>query len=103
MSWNEMWANAATCKKAAPDELFVRGAEQHKAKAVCGACPVRAVPCGSQSGSVAAHSAVSSAATRAGSRTWTTARAPAAKVRPSSAGSSPAFTTRLGLGQWRKR
>ena len=42
MSWNEMWANAALCKKSAPDELFVRGAEQHKAKAVCGACPVRA-------------------------------------------------------------
>jgi WhiB family redox-sensing transcriptional regulator len=42
MSWNEMWANVALCKKTAPDELFVRGAEQHKAKAVCGACPVRA-------------------------------------------------------------
>ena len=42
MSWNEMWANVALCKKASPDELFVRGAEQHKAKAVCGACPVRA-------------------------------------------------------------
>ena len=42
MSWNEMWANVALCQKAAPDELFVRGAEQHKAKAVCGACPVRA-------------------------------------------------------------
>ena len=24
-----------------PDELFVRGAEQNKAKQVCGACPVR--------------------------------------------------------------
>lgn len=42
MSWNEMWANAALCQTAAPDELFVRGAEQHKAKVVCGACPVRA-------------------------------------------------------------
>ena len=42
MSWNEMWANAALCQQSAPDELFVRGAEQHKAKAVCGACPVRA-------------------------------------------------------------
>ena len=41
MSWNEMWANSALCKTSAPDELFVRGAEQHKAKAVCGACPVR--------------------------------------------------------------
>jgi WhiB family redox-sensing transcriptional regulator len=42
MSWNEMWANVALCKESAPDELFVRGAEQHKAKVVCGACPVRA-------------------------------------------------------------
>ena len=42
MSWNEMWANVALCQKSSPDELFVRGAEQHKAKAVCGACPVRA-------------------------------------------------------------
>ena len=42
MSWNEMWANVALCKMSAPDELFVRGAEQHKAKAVCGVCPVRA-------------------------------------------------------------
>ena len=32
---------AALCKQSAPDELFVRGAEQHKAKAVCGGCPVR--------------------------------------------------------------
>lgn len=29
------------CKKSQPDELFVRGAEQHKAKVVCAACPVR--------------------------------------------------------------
>lgn len=42
MSWNEMWANVALCKTSKPDELFVRGAEQHKAKVVCGACPVRA-------------------------------------------------------------
>ena len=42
MSWNEMWANVALCRKSSGDELFVRGAEQHKAKAVCGACPVRA-------------------------------------------------------------
>ncbi len=42
MSWNEMWANVALCQSSTPDELFVRGAEQHKAKVVCGACPVRA-------------------------------------------------------------
>ena len=42
MSWNEVWASSALCQKSAPDELFVRGAEQHRAKAVCAACPVRA-------------------------------------------------------------
>jgi WhiB family redox-sensing transcriptional regulator len=42
MSWNEEWAAAATCKQSRPDELFVRGAEQHKAKTVCAGCPVRA-------------------------------------------------------------
>ena len=42
MSWNEEWAAAALCKQSRPDELFVRGAEQHKAKVVCAACPVRA-------------------------------------------------------------
>jgi WhiB family transcriptional regulator, redox-sensing transcriptional regulator len=42
MSWNEEWAAAATCKQSRPDELFVRGAEQHKAKVVCAGCPVRA-------------------------------------------------------------
>lgn len=42
MSWNEDWAAAATCKQSRPDELFVRGAEQHKAKVVCAGCPVRA-------------------------------------------------------------
>ncbi|WP_310961551.1 WhiB family transcriptional regulator [Nocardioides terrisoli] len=41
MSWNEDWASAALCQKSVPDELFVRGAEQHKAKVVCAACPVR--------------------------------------------------------------
>jgi WhiB family redox-sensing transcriptional regulator len=42
MSWNEEWAAAALCKQSRPDELFVKGAEQHKAKVVCAACPVRA-------------------------------------------------------------
>ncbi len=42
MSWNENWATEALCQRATPDELFVRGAEQHKAKSVCAACPVRA-------------------------------------------------------------
>ena len=41
MTWNEEWATAATCQQGAPDDLFVRGAEQHKAKVVCATCPVR--------------------------------------------------------------
>ena len=41
MSWNEEWAAAATCQKSRPDELFVRGAEQNKAKQLCSGCPVR--------------------------------------------------------------
>lgn len=42
MVWNEEWTALARCKQSRPDELFVRGAEQHKAKVVCSACPVRA-------------------------------------------------------------
>lgn len=42
MSWNEEWTTVASCQQGSPDELFVRGAEQHKAKLVCAACPVRA-------------------------------------------------------------
>ncbi len=41
MNWNERWAEAASCKGARPDELFVRGAEQNRAKLMCGHCPVR--------------------------------------------------------------
>jgi len=41
MSWNDDWATAAKCRKASPDKLFVKGAQQHKAKVVCAACPVR--------------------------------------------------------------
>ncbi len=39
--WVEDWAAAAACRDAAPDALFVRGAEQNKAKQVCSGCPVR--------------------------------------------------------------
>ena len=39
--WNDDWASVAVCKQASPDELFVRGAEQHRAKQVCAGCPVR--------------------------------------------------------------
>ena len=39
--WVEDWAPAAACRQAQPDELFVRGAEQNKAKQLCNGCPVR--------------------------------------------------------------
>lgn len=39
--WVEDWASQAACRNQTPDELFVRGAEQNKAKQVCGGCPVR--------------------------------------------------------------
>lgn len=39
--WNEEWASDAACRTAKPDELFVRGAEQNRAKAICTGCPVR--------------------------------------------------------------
>ena len=39
--WNQDWASQAACQASSPDKLFVRGAEQNKAKQVCGACPVR--------------------------------------------------------------
>lgn len=36
------WVSKAACRNEDPDELFVQGAAQHKAKVVCGACPVKA-------------------------------------------------------------
>jgi WhiB family redox-sensing transcriptional regulator len=39
--WNEDWASQAVCRQSEPDELFVRGAQQHRAKMVCMGCPVR--------------------------------------------------------------
>ena len=39
--WNDDWAFAASCRTSAPDDLFVRGAVQHRAKAICSGCPVR--------------------------------------------------------------
>ena len=41
MTWNEQWADSAACKAARPDELFVRGAAQNRAKQLCSQCPVR--------------------------------------------------------------
>ena len=39
--WIEDWTPSAACRQAQPDELFVRGAEQNKAKQLCTGCPVR--------------------------------------------------------------
>lgn len=35
------WAERGTCRAAAPDDLFVEGAAQQRAKVVCTGCPVR--------------------------------------------------------------
>ncbi len=35
------WTASAACSKTDPDELFVTGAAQNRAKAVCLSCPVR--------------------------------------------------------------
>ncbi|MFJ8043316.1 WhiB family transcriptional regulator [Kitasatospora sp. NPDC096147] len=37
----EDWAERGACRTADPDALFVEGAAQHRAKAVCSGCPVR--------------------------------------------------------------
>ena len=39
--WDNDWAQRAQCRKSQPDELFVQGAAQNRAKAVCMGCPVR--------------------------------------------------------------
>jgi WhiB family transcriptional regulator, redox-sensing transcriptional regulator len=39
--WNEDWASQAACKNQQPDELFVKGAAQNRAKQLCMGCPVR--------------------------------------------------------------
>jgi WhiB family transcriptional regulator, redox-sensing transcriptional regulator len=39
--WQADWSGRAACKTADPDELFVQGAAQNRAKAVCSGCPVR--------------------------------------------------------------
>jgi WhiB family redox-sensing transcriptional regulator len=38
---NQEWAADAACRTVRPDVLFVRGAEQNRAKQVCSGCPVR--------------------------------------------------------------
>ncbi|MFE1272143.1 WhiB family transcriptional regulator [Streptomyces sp. NPDC058758] len=36
------WMSAGLCRAADADDLFVEGAAQNRAKALCGGCPVRA-------------------------------------------------------------
>ena len=42
MAWNSDWTSAAACRGSNPDTLFVQGAAQNRAKAVCMGCAVRA-------------------------------------------------------------
>src|ERR1017187_674364 len=39
--WITDWTARAACKGTDPDELFVQGAAQNRAKAICRGCPVR--------------------------------------------------------------
>lgn len=41
MGWVTDWSAQAACRTTNPDELFVQGAAQNRAKAVCTGCPVR--------------------------------------------------------------
>lgn len=41
MGWVDDWTVTAACRGMDPDELFVQGAAQNRAKAVCSGCPVR--------------------------------------------------------------
>ena len=39
--WITDWTTRAACKGPDPDELFVQGAAQNRAKLICRGCPVR--------------------------------------------------------------
>lgn len=41
MVWNADWTSMAACRGSDPDTLFVQGAAQNRAKAVCMGCEVR--------------------------------------------------------------
>jgi WhiB family transcriptional regulator, redox-sensing transcriptional regulator len=41
MGWTDDWPSLAACRTADPDSLFVQGAAQNRAKAVCMGCSVR--------------------------------------------------------------
>jgi WhiB family redox-sensing transcriptional regulator len=40
-NWVTNWSAQAACRTTDPDEMFVQGAAQNRAKAVCTGCPVR--------------------------------------------------------------
>ena len=39
--WNSDWGARGACRSGNPDDLFVQGAAQNRAKTVCLGCPVR--------------------------------------------------------------
>ena len=41
MNWMNDWPTQAACRGTDPDRLFVQGAAQNRAKAICFGCPVR--------------------------------------------------------------
>jgi WhiB family redox-sensing transcriptional regulator len=41
MTFDTDWAAQASCRKSDPDSLFVQGAAQNRAKAICVGCTVR--------------------------------------------------------------
>lgn len=41
MNWMNDWPTKAACRGTDPDKLFVQGAAQNRAKAICFGCPVR--------------------------------------------------------------
>jgi WhiB family transcriptional regulator, redox-sensing transcriptional regulator len=41
MGWTEDWPARAACRATDPDSLFVQGAAQNRAKAICMGCSVR--------------------------------------------------------------
>jgi WhiB family redox-sensing transcriptional regulator len=41
MAWTADWTTKAACRTSDPDALFVQGAAQNRAKAICMACSVR--------------------------------------------------------------
>jgi WhiB family redox-sensing transcriptional regulator len=41
MPWIQDWSTRAACQQTSPDNLFVQGAAQNRAKSVCLGCPVR--------------------------------------------------------------